>query len=105
MIERRAASRRAVRHSKATGNLADQDHELIFPSMGKIDDLLAGAAERAVVHNNQVFTVEWSPQARAFRVVKVPRPSDARWCQYENESDAFAVAIRWNDALRYNHNG
>jgi hypothetical protein len=47
-----------------------------------------------------VYTLEWSSEAKEFRVVKVPRPSDTRWCHYENYRDAHAVAVRWNEALR-----
>jgi hypothetical protein len=50
--------------------------------------------------NGWVYTLEWSLEAKEFRVLKVPRPSDARWCHYENYCDANAVAVRWNEALR-----
>ncbi len=68
--------------------------------MSNMDDVLDEAAKRAVVHKDQVFTVEWSASDREFRVVKVPRQNDAKWCQYEDESDALAVARGWNDDLR-----
>ena len=54
--------------------------------------------------NDWVYTVEWSSQAKEFRVVKVPRPTDVRWCLYENYRDAHAVAARWNEALRRHYN-
>jgi hypothetical protein len=54
--------------------------------------------------NNEVYTLEWSRDAKEFRVVKVPRPTDARWCLYENYWDAHAVAARWNEALRRHYN-
>jgi hypothetical protein len=55
---------------------------------------------------DQVYTVEWSREAKEFRVVKVPRPKDARWCLYDNYLDADAVAVRWNRALqRHYSNG
>jgi len=49
--------------------------------------------------NDWVYTVEWSRDAKEFRVVKVPPPRHVGWCLFENYWDAHAVTVRWNEAL------
>jgi hypothetical protein len=53
---------------------------------------------------DEVYTVEWLQEAKEFRVVKVPRPRQAGWGRYENYWDAYAVMVRWNEALRRHYN-
>jgi hypothetical protein len=60
----------------------------------------AGVADGASQMKDQVYTVEWSREAKEFRVVKVAQPKDGGWSLYDNYWHAHAVAVRWNEALR-----